>query len=199
MSLNTSLSTETDLKNLVNIDKQGICIAHIAAVSANFCIGKDNDLPWHISADLQHFKRLTQGGVMVLGRKCYDSFGGKPLPKRSHWVVTRQKDWQSGFANTEATSVHTAHSISHALHSAIQEAKAKSLDTVWVIGGGVIYDATLPMVDRLELTHVHTHVNGDTFYPTLSEAFLEKFHISKQAVMTDPTSGLNFQFVSYKK
>lgn len=177
------------------INKQGIEIAHICALSQNHCIGKDNDLPWHISDDLKHFKRLTQGGVMVLGRKCYDSFGGRPLPKRSHWVVTRQTDWQSGFDNTETTTVQAAYSVDTALTAAIAEAKAKGLDTVWIIGGATIYEATLHLADRLELTHVLADVEGNTFYPAIPDGFTAE----KQPVQHDDKSGLDFQFASYRK
>lgn len=191
----------------IHIDKQGIKIVHIAAVSDNLCIGKGNDLPWHISADLKRFKRMTQGGVMVLGRKCYDSFGGRPLPKRSHWVITRQPDWQSGFDNHadknnnngnnsnnhDLTRVHVVHSINEALTNAIAEAKEKLLDTVWVIGGGMIYEATLPIADRLEITHVQTHIAGDVFYPSIPKRFKKYIHETH----VDEKSGLTYAFVSY--
>lgn len=181
------------------INNKGIEIAHILAISANQCIGINNDLPWHISEDLQHFKQLTQGGVLVLGRKCYDSFGGRPLPNRSHWVVTRNENWDSGFENTDKTQVHSVTSIEIALEKAIEEAINKQLPTVWIIGGAQIYAQTKSLVNRIEVTYVHTHVAGDVFYPELSADYLADFDVNEQAVKTDKKSGLDFQFVSYRK
>lgn len=177
------------------VNTQGITLAHIAALSTNHCIGMDNDLPWHISADLQHFKKLTQGGVMVLGRKTYDSFGGKPLPKRSHWVITRQSHWQSGFLDTANTRVYSTHTIEDAIDNAVIEAKHKGLDTVWIIGGAQVFADTIGLVRRLELTHVHTHIEGDAFYPSIPKDFT----ITQETPKHDDKSGLDFTFTSYER
>ena len=71
---------------------QDLEVVHVVAMDQQRCIGKDNDLPWHISADLKHFKKITQGGVIVMGRKTLESMG-RALPKRVNWVITRDADW----------------------------------------------------------------------------------------------------------
>ncbi|GAA3552932.1 dihydrofolate reductase [Kribbella ginsengisoli] len=107
----------------------------IAAVGANGVIGRDNDLPWRIREDLQHFKALTLGHTLVMGRKTYDSIG-RPLPGRRTVVVTRQPDWS-------VDGVEVAH----------------------VAGGGEIYRQALPYADRLELTEVDQSPDGDVTFP----------------------------------
>ena len=91
---------------------QGIEVVHVVAMDKNNCIGKGNALPWHISADLKHFKAITQGGVVLMGRKTLESMG-RTLPKRVNWVITRDNDW-----SFEGAKV--AHSIEDALSQAAQ-------------------------------------------------------------------------------
>jgi len=124
----------------------------IAAVGRNGVIGRDNDLPWRIREDLQHFKQLTLGHTLVMGRKTYDSIG-RPLPGRRTVVVTRQPDWS-------APGVEAAHSLEEAL-------KLADSNDVYVAGGGEIYREALPYADRLELTEVDQSPAGDTTFPAL--------------------------------
>lgn len=122
----------------------------IAAVTRNGVIGRDNDLVWRDRDDLQRFKRLTMGHVLVMGRKCYDSIG-RPLPGRTTIVVTRQPDWS-------ADGVTVAHSLDEAL-------KLADGKEVYVAGGGEIYTQALPLADRLELTEVDLDADGDVHFP----------------------------------
>jgi dihydrofolate reductase len=122
----------------------------IAAVGANGVIGRDNDLPWRIREDLQHFKALTLGHTLVMGRKTYDSIG-RPLPGRRTVVVTRQLDWA-------ADGVEVAHDLDIAL-------KLADGNDLYVAGGGEIYRQALPYADRLELTEVAQSPDGDVVFP----------------------------------
>ncbi|MEU4292921.1 dihydrofolate reductase [Kribbella sp. NPDC026596] len=125
----------------------------VAAVGRNGVIGRDNDLPWRIREDLQHFKQLTLGHTLVMGRKTYDSIG-RPLPGRRTVVVTRQPDWS-------ADGVEVVHTLEEAL---------KYEGDLYVAGGGEIYRQALPYADRLELTEVDQSPTGDVTFPELTPA-----------------------------
>lgn len=131
-------------------------ISVVVAVSENQVIGKDNRLLWRLSNDMKFFKSLTMGGVLIMGRKTFESIG-KALPGRVNMVISRQKNWS-------ADQVLTAKSIEDAFATAKQEAKE-----IFVIGGGEIYRQTLQQADRIYLTRVHAEVEGDTFFPILDE------------------------------
>lgn len=124
----------------------------VAAVARNGVIGRDGGLPWHLPDDLRHFKAVTMGGVLVMGRKTYESIG-RPLPGRTTVVVTRQPNW-------EAEGVITASSVLEALEMA-----SSLSEDVFVVGGAEIYTQTLHLADALELTHIHRDVEGDTRFP----------------------------------
>lgn len=122
-------------------------IVLIYARGANGVIGRDGTLPWHIPADLKHFKALTSGKPMIMGRKTFDSLPGQ-LPGRRHIVLTRSTRWQAEGAEVAAT-------IDQALDLAGD-------GEVMVIGGAAIYDAFMPHADRIELTQIHAEYDGDT-------------------------------------
>ena len=119
----------------------------VVARAANGVIGRDGGLPWRISADLKHFKKVTMGTVMVMGRKTFDSLPGV-LPGRRHIVLTRDRNWS-------APGAEVVHSVDEALASALGE-------PVSVIGGSEIFALFLPHADRLELTDVSGNIAGDT-------------------------------------
>jgi dihydrofolate reductase len=147
----------------------------IAAVASNGVIGRDNDLPWRIREDLQHFKQLTLGHVLVMGRKTYDSIG-RALPGRRTVVVTRQFDWSADGVE-----------VAHTLDDALKLADGKDL---YVAGGGEIYRAALPYADRLELTEVDQSPTGDVTFPAFDRSdWLETTRL--------PHDG--FAFVSYTR
>ncbi|BEP92493.1 dihydrofolate reductase [Acidovorax sp. sif1233] len=153
----------------------------IYARAANGVIGKDNALPWHLPEDMAHFKQLTQGCPVVMGRKTWDSLPARfrPLPGRTNIVVTRQHDWQ-------AEGARRAESLDAAL------AQCDPRQTVWVIGGAQIYAEALPTADRLEVTEIARDFEGDAHAPVLGKAWTEAArsdHVS--------TNGLPFSFVSY--
>jgi dihydrofolate reductase len=122
----------------------------VVARAANGVIGRGGKLPWHISADLKRFKRLTMGSAMIMGRKTFESLPGL-LPGRRHIVLTRVPSWR-------AEGAEVVHSVEEAL------AKAGA-DSVTVIGGAEIFDLFLPLATRIELTEVLDDVDGDTSMP----------------------------------
>lgn len=133
----------------------------IVAVTENGIIGKDNDMPWKISSDLQYFKKITLNKPVIMGRKTFASIG-KPLINRTNIVITRD----TGFTHE---GVITAHSAEMALDVGKNIAEAKGLKEIMVIGGAQIYDLTLPYADRLYLTRIHANIEGDTYFPQLHE------------------------------
>ena len=138
-------------------------ISLIAAVGENGFIGKDNDLPWRISSEFKYFKATTMGKPMVLGRKCYESLGGKPLPGRANIVVTRKADYA-------APGARVVHSVEDALRLAADIAEKDGVDEVFVGGGADIYRLSLPVADRLYITEVHMEPEGDVFFPPFERA-----------------------------
>ena len=180
-------------------------VAQIAAISSNRCIGKDNELPWHISADLQHFKSMTTKpndngaiqGIVIMGRKTFESMGSKPLPKRVSFIITSQLDYaeQKGLVGSE--KAYVMHNLDDALTQAANLAHGAHLDTIWVIGGERVFSDALMYTDRIELTHVDTEItDGDAFYLELPSEF-EVGEESEQ--MHDEKSMLDFKFVTYKR
>lgn len=163
-------------------------IVHVVAMDQQHCIGKNNDLPWHISADLKHFKEITQGGVIILGRKNFDSIG-RPLPNRVNWVITRNSEWNFD-------GVKVAHSIEEALEQAIPDVLASEKpESIFIIGGGEIFQQTIDITDRLELTHVDLNVDGDVFYPSIPTEFKK---IASESHIDDKTA-IAFEFATYRK
>ena len=123
----------------------------VAAMGRNRVIGVDGDMPWHFPEDLKHFKRTTLGGVMIMGRKTFDSIG-RPLPGRRSIVITRSTEWSHD-------GVDVVHSLEEALALAGTEVP------VFVVGGGEIYAQALPLATRLVLTEIDDAPDGDTFFP----------------------------------
>ncbi|MDB4834998.1 dihydrofolate reductase [Cyclobacteriaceae bacterium] len=130
-------------------------IAQIVAVSTNLAIGKDNDLIWRLPADLKHFKNITMGHCMLMGRKNFESIG-RALPGRTTIIVTRDQNYtQEG--------CHVVHSIDQG----IELAKSLQEEELMIIGGGQIYEQTLPLTSKVYYTEVHEEFEADTFYPKL--------------------------------
>ncbi len=126
-------------------------ISIIAAMDEGRVIGSENKLPWRLPADLQHFKKLTVGKPIIMGRKTWESLPGL-LPDRPHIVITGNQGYQ-------AEGCQVVHSIEQALEA------AGPVDEVMVVGGANLYQQMLDSADRLYLTQVHTRVKGDAFFP----------------------------------
>jgi len=150
-------------------------ITLLAAVGRNRVIGRDNAMPWHLPADLAHFKQTTMGHTVVMGRRTFDSIG-RVLPGRWMIVITRQLDWH-------APSVEVAHSLPEALALA-------GPNDVFVVGGAEVYRQALPLAERLMLTEVDQSPEGDTFFPEFD-------HAVWRVVAREEHDG--FAFVTYER
>ncbi|SMF55027.1 dihydrofolate reductase [Alteromonadaceae bacterium Bs31] len=137
-----------------------INIALVVAVARNGIIGRDNGMPWHLPEDFKHFKKITWGHPILMGRKTFESIG-KALPGRTNIIVTRQKDWH-------AEGAIVASSLEQALIRGSGQAKKLGVDTQMVIGGAELYRQALPLAQRIYFTEVHADVEGDTTFPSLN-------------------------------
>jgi dihydrofolate reductase len=141
-------------------------VSIVAAVARNGVIGKDGKMPWHIPSDLRHFREVTMGKPVIMGRKTYESIG-RPLDGRVNIVVTRDPNWFPD--NVSSTMVHTAYSLQGAMAIArtpIHRPRARNRnEEAMVIGGGQIYDEALAVATTLHLTVVHYDPEGDTYFP----------------------------------
>ena len=130
-------------------------ITIISAMDANRLIGKNGQMPWHISGELKNFKKLTMGRPMIMGRTTFESLGSKSLPGRDSIVVSRTLNAPL------ATNCHLAKDIEQALSIA----RAINQDEVMIIGGATIYEQFLPLANRMLLTKVNNTYSGDTYFP----------------------------------
>ncbi|MFZ1971155.1 MAG: dihydrofolate reductase [Candidatus Nanoarchaeia archaeon] len=159
----------------------------IAAMSLNNVIGDDGKIPWKIKEDMKHFRELTTGYPVIMGRSTYDSLG-KALPHRENIVVTRSLD--SAIWNQRGDAIFCG-----SIPLAFDLAKSFQVNTnkkAYVIGGGQIYAQTLNLVDRLELTIVNKKVSGDTYFPDINWINWEKVR------REDSVNG-DYSFVTYKR
>lgn len=137
-------------------------LALIAALADNRVIGLDNRMPWHLPADLKHFKALTLGKPVVMGRKTWDSLG-RPLPGRLNLVVSRQQDLR-----LEGAEVFP--DLASALVRAEAWAREQGVDELMLIGGAQLYTQALPLAERLYLTRIVLEPQGDAFFPDWGDA-----------------------------
>ena len=155
----------------------------IAALARNGVIGIDNGLPWRLKADMQHFRALTMGHPVLMGRKTWESLG-RPLPGRRNLVVTRDAQFHAEGAE-----------VFHHTEEAI--AAATDADRLFVIGGAQIYTTLLPRADRLELTEIGADVSGDAHFPPFDRAdFIEERCERRTA---DADNEFDFDFVTYRR
>lgn len=133
-------------------------LTSMAAMGTNRALGKDNKLLWHLPADLKHFKEKTHGHCIIMGRKTWDSLGGRPLPNRQHIVITRQ-------ANFQAEGATVVGSLEEALRVAAHD------ENPFIVGGAEIYALAMPHVHAIELTVVDTSPEADAFFPHIPAEF----------------------------
>ncbi|MEO3386275.1 dihydrofolate reductase [Mesorhizobium sp. CAU 1741] len=131
-------------------------ITLVVAIAENGVIGRDGGLPWRLSTDMRRFKDTTMGKPIVMGRKTWESFPKQPLPGRHNIVITRDPAYSADGATVVAS-----------LDEAIAEARRSGSAEACVIGGGQIYAQSLPIADRLDVTHVLANVDGDTRFPPI--------------------------------
>lgn len=164
-------------------------LALIAAYSQNRVVGFDNKLPWHLPEDLQYFKRCTSGKAIIMGRKTFESIG-RPLPNRTNIVITRNAQFQ-------AEGVKVVSNLEDAIEMAKAVNDVNGVDEVMVIGGATIYELALPLADRLYLTHVHAHIEGDAYFP---EVDFSKWHEMQRAdYAASESNPYDYSFVVYEK
>ena len=132
-------------------------ISMIAAMAHDRVIGKDNQMPWHLPADLAHFKRVTLGKPVLMGRKTFESIG-RPLPGRRNLVISRNPDYQ-------AEGIEVVGSV----EAALALLAGSSVEELMVIGGGHLYAEMLPSADCLYLTQIDLAVEGDTRFPAFDD------------------------------
>lgn len=155
-------------------------ITFVVAAAANNAIGKDNQLLWNLPTDLKHFKKITSGHTIIMGRKTFDSMG-KPLPNRRNIVITRNKDLK--IEGAEVTK-----SLNEALELCNNEAE------VFVIGGAEIYKAALERTDKIYLTRVHKSFNGDAYFPDLNpDKWVE---VAREDHLADEKNPIDFSFIT---
>ena len=158
------------------MNENDIKMAIIVAASENNVIGKEQNLPWKLSDDLKNFKEKTLNHAIIMGRKTFQTFP-KPLPKRQHIIISRNK--KNDFENIE--NCQLADSLENAILLAKKYAQNNAQNEAFIIGGGEIYKQSLEknLVDIIYLTRVHTHTQGDTFFPEINASkYIETSKIS---------------------
>lgn len=153
----------------------------VAAAAENNALGKDNQLVWHLPDDFKRFKQMTSGHSIIMGRKTFESFP-KPLPNRTHIIITRQKNY-----NPQDCIV--VNSMESALKVASKE------ENIFVIGGGEIYQLALPFADKIELTRVHQSFEADAFFPEINPA--EWTLVSEEFNSKDDKHNFDFSYQTY--
>jgi dihydrofolate reductase len=159
-------------------------IAIVVAVAENNVIGKDNQLIWHLPADLKHFKNITMGHPILMGRKTYESIG-KPLPGRTTIIITRQSDYKAEGCI-----------VVNSIDKAITEAK-KLDDCACIIGGAEIYRQSLDLTDTIFITRIHHKFDGDTFFPEIKYAEWET--INEEHFEPDEKNKYRYSFIELKR
>jgi len=151
-------------------------------VAENNAIGKDNQLLWHLSDDLKRFKSLTSGHHIIMGRKTFESFP-KPLPNRTHVVITKQEDYKVPHG------IIVVNSLKEALYV------AKEDNQPFIIGGGEIYNQSLEVANKIELTRVHHNFEADTFFPKIDNSIWKE--TSNVYHKKDDKNEFDYSFISY--
>ncbi len=167
--------------------RDGKKIVLVAAVAENGVIGRDGGMPWRLKSDLKHFRALTMGKPVVMGRKTYELIG-KPLDGRTNIVLTRD-------LSLAVPGGALANSLDAALGYACRDAERRGVDEIMVIGGGDVFADTLPLADRLEITHVHTSPPGDSFFPPIDPAIWRE--VAHKDYPAGPNDDASFAVAAY--
>lgn len=154
-------------------------ISLIAAMTHDHCIGKDNRMPWHLPADLKHFKKITLNKPIIMGRRTYESLG-RALPDRINIVVTTQE-------SLDAPDCIVTHSLEEAILF------AGNTDEIMIIGGGQLYSEAIKIADRMYLTFIDLNTQGDTFFPKWNENDWRE--ISREVHQKDASNAYDYEFV----
>ncbi len=156
----------------------------IVAIDENGAIGRQGDLLCHLPADMKHFKEVTMGHSIVMGRKTFESFPRRPLPGRQNIVITRNAGWQ-----------YPGVTVVHSLEDAIAAAET---DTIFIIGGAQVYEQSLPLVDVLHLTRIHARwASADAFFPAIDMDDWQE--VSREHHKSDHKNAYEFDFITLKR
>lgn len=158
-------------------------IAIIVATDEQGLIGKENDLPWKLSADLQYFRRVTMGKPLVMGRKTHESIG-RALPGRKNIIVTKN-------LNYLAEGCHVVHSVEDAIKA------CDDVEEIMVMGGASLYEQLLPQADRLYLTQVHASLEGDTWFPDWQKADWQE--VNREDHPADNKNDYSYSFIVFDR
>lgn len=160
-------------------------ITIIAAIGLNNELGKDNDLIWHLPADLRRFKKVTSGHTIIMGRNTFESIG-KPLPNRRSIIITRNISYKKEGCE-----------VVHSLEDAIKLIKDQK--NAFIIGGAQIYKEAIEkkLVDQLDITKVHQNFDADVFFPTIDMALWKE--MSEETFLPDDKNQYTYSFLSYKR
>lgn len=159
-------------------------ISIIVAIAENNVIGKDGTLAWHIPSDLQHFKEITMGSTMIMGRKTFESLG-RVLPGRKHIVLTRNKDYS--YDHEDVKVIHSLDDI---------KTYIESKEEYFIIGGGQLFKEMLPKAERLYLTWVGKSYEGDTYFPEIPS---DEFVLLEESEHVDEKTGIHLRFANYER
>ena len=159
-------------------------ISLIVAMASNRTIGLDNKMPWHLSADLKKFKKITMGSPILMGRKTYESIG-KPLPGRTNIIISRNCDYQQQGCL-----------VFNDLATALKKACENS-EEIFIIGGSDLYKAILPMTDFIYLTLINKAFQGDTFFPEID--LNEWSEVAREDIINDPNTDFSYSFLKLEK
>ena len=166
-------------------------IVVIVAVAKNNAIGKDNDIPWHIREDFEHFKEKTLGFPCIMGDKTYESLpdNAKPLPNRENIILTFDKEY-----NPEGTTVF------HDFNEAIEYVKNKGIEKAFIIGGATIYKLGMKVADIFELTSIDHEYDADTFFPEINFDEWELINREdKEGMDVKNKINVKFSFLTYRR
>lgn len=158
----------------------------IAAKSDNNVIGKDNDLVWHMPADLKFFKDKTRGKFVIMGRKTFASIGNKPLPGRPTIIVTRNPDFESDCCW-----------VVNDINRAFAIAEAEDQEEVYILGGAQIYEKTINSVDRMFITEIKSTFEGDAFFPEIDMNYWKE--VAREEFKPDEKNKYAYAFVEYRR
>ena len=156
----------------------------IAAIAANNALGKDNQLIWHLPADLKRFKKTTLNHAVIMGRKTYESLG-KPLPNRTNILITRDK-------NYKAEGCLVVNSLNEALKVA-----AEVDENPFILGGAEIYKQAMPLTDKLDITFVHHQFDADVFFPEIDKTIWKE--TSRENFEADENNKYDYSFVTFER
>jgi dihydrofolate reductase len=160
-------------------------ISLVVAAAENNAIGKNNQLLWHLPNDLKFFKNITWAGVVIMGRKTFESVN-KPLPGRLNIVVTGNAAWTAGGVL-----------VANDLHQAIALAEKENFKEISIIGGGEIYKQAMPLADIIFMTRVHTSIDGDTYFPEIHTNYWTL--IEKNDFLKDEKHAYDYSFEKWER